>query len=136
MSNHVRNQLSCCYMKKLDFRAPSYKSTKLAIIEGRIQTLYFLWYLNVGVSTVLLQCLHVIPFIIHSNLRDSRRTLKNLHIQEMRCLPSFFFGDRCRVRNLLTLVIWDVFRIPSTIHPPLFSLPLKYLFKGGTLSIG
>ena len=30
----------------------------------------------------------------------------------------FFFGDRCRVCSLLTLVIWDVFRIHFTIHPP------------------
>ena len=35
LSNHVRHQLSSCYLEEMDFRAPNCKSTKLAM-EGII----------------------------------------------------------------------------------------------------
>ena len=129
MVNNVHHRLSCCYLEGMDFRAPMCKWTKLAM-EGRIETPFWWSCFNVGVSTVPLQCLHVVPFIIHSDLRHARRTLKNLDIiQEMHCSTSLFFGDRYRVRNLLTLVIYDVVWIHSTIHPLLPSFPINCLFN-------
>ena len=81
MSNHVYHQFSCCYLEYMDFRAPNCKSTKLAM-AGRIQILSDNRVSLLGVLTVLLQCLHVVPFIIHSESRHSRRSLKNLPYPE------------------------------------------------------
>ena len=94
MSNHVHNQLSCCcYLEAMGFRAPNCRSINSAM-QIRIQIRFRWSCFNVGVPTVLIQCLDVVPFIIYSDLRHSRRSLKNPHIQEMHSLhPLFFWKD-------------------------------------------
>ena len=53
MSNYVHHQLSCCYLEEMNFRAPNWKSIKLAM-EGRIQTLFDNRVSLMVVSTILL----------------------------------------------------------------------------------
>ena len=91
MSSHVHNRIWCCNLEELDSRAPNFKSTKLEI-KGRVQALFF--HNGVSMWGYLRYCSSVSmwsSFITHLNLRHSRRTSKNLHIQEMCCLPPFFF---------------------------------------------
>ena len=74
-------------------------------MEGRIQTLFLIIVFQCGVIYGTASRSPCGPVYHTFELAHSRRALKNLHIQEMHCLPSLFFGDRYRVRNLLTLVI-------------------------------
>ena len=131
MSNHVRHQLGCCYLEEMDFEHLianrqnwQWRVAYKHFFDNRVSMWGYLRYCFISVSMW-----SRFSYIRICDTAGPRSILKNFHIQEMHCLPSLLFGDSYRVRNLLTLVIQDVFWTHSTIHPPLPSFPLNNLFK-------
>ena len=81
MSNRAHHQFSCYLI--------NCKSTKLAM-DGRIQMLVLTMLFQCGGMYGTVSVSPCVPFNIHSNLRHSRRTLKNLHIYPENALFALF----------------------------------------------